>query len=180
MIFKCIPAHTIITNITTTINNIILITTIINNKHKRRPHTNRRSLKRNIPPSSKLKYRSFKHIRTIPIKFALSQAPPAPWLKGERSVQLPFTPHNNHTYKGHCPRWKGIRNTPTKRKGGPSRLGGYSAIALGYTGRPHPSNPGSISFSRYSWTQSLICEIFWIIWKHNNPFSWSSIEKRQL
>ena len=123
---------------------------LINNKHKRRSHTNRRSLKRNIPSSSKLKYRSFKHIRTIPIKFALSQALPATWLKGERSVQLPFTPHNNHTYKGHCPRWKGIRNTPTKRKGGPSRLGGYSAIALGYTGRPHPSNPGSISFSRYS------------------------------
>ena len=100
MIFRCIPAHTIITNITTTINNIILITTIINNKHKRRPHTNRHSLKRNIPSSSKLKYRSFKHIRTIPIKFALSQAPPATWLKGERSVQLPFTPHNNHTLKG--------------------------------------------------------------------------------
>jgi hypothetical protein len=91
---------------------------LINNKHKRRSHTNRRSLK-NIPSSSKLKYRSFKHIRTIPIKFALTQAPPTTWLKGERSVQLPFTPHNNHTYKGYCPRWKGIRNTPTKRKGGP-------------------------------------------------------------
>jgi hypothetical protein len=53
LVFRYIPAHT--------------ITTIINNKHKRRPHTNRRSLKRNIPSSSKLKYRSFKHIRTIPI-----------------------------------------------------------------------------------------------------------------
>jgi len=62
------------------------------------------------------------------------------------------------------------------KKGGPSRLGGNSAIALGYTDWPHPSNPGSISFNRYSWTQSLICEIFWIIWKHNNPFSWSCID----
>jgi hypothetical protein len=76
MIFRCIPAHTIITNITTTTNNIILITTIINNKHKRRPHTNRRSLKRNIPSSSKLKYRSFKHIRSIPIKICIAPRPP--------------------------------------------------------------------------------------------------------
>jgi hypothetical protein len=75
MIFRCIPAHTIITIITTTINNIILVTTIINSKHKRRPHTNRHSLKRNILSFSKLKYRSFKHIRTIPIKICIAPGP---------------------------------------------------------------------------------------------------------
>jgi hypothetical protein len=75
MIVRCILAHTIITNITSTTNNIILITIIINNKHKRRPHTNRRSLKRNIPPSSKLKYRRFIHIRTIPIKTCIAPGP---------------------------------------------------------------------------------------------------------
>jgi hypothetical protein len=100
MIFRCIPAHTIITNTTTTINNIILITTIINNKHKRRPHTNMCSFKGSIVPSSKLRYRGLKHSRPIPIKLALPQAPPTTMLKGERSVQLPFTPHNNHTLKG--------------------------------------------------------------------------------
>jgi hypothetical protein len=84
MIQRCISAHAIKAIITTTINYAILITTIINNKHKRRPYTNGLSLKRNIPLSNKLKYGRLKHTKTIPMKTYIFSFPlPLPCLRGK-------------------------------------------------------------------------------------------------
>ena len=49
-------------------------------------------------------------------------------LKGERSVQLPFTPHNNHTYKRHCPR--GRESGTLLQKGRGAHLGWEGIVPM--------------------------------------------------